>query len=54
MKTLFLSRELWNHGEHGYEDLDDEARLRENRKKDSKALYFVQQAINDTVFSKIA
>ncbi|KAA0066379.1 UBN2 domain-containing protein [Cucumis melo var. makuwa] len=36
------------------EDPDDEGKLRENRKKDSKALMIIQQAVHDSVFSRIA
>ena len=39
--------------ENRYADPDEEARLKENR-KDSKALFFVQQAVHKTVFSRIA
>ena len=41
MKTLFKSQDLWDLIENEYADLDDEIRLRENRKKDSKALFFI-------------
>ncbi|KAK2994884.1 hypothetical protein RJ640_002760 [Escallonia rubra] len=54
MKTLFKSQELSDLVENGYADQDDEARLRENRKKDSNALFFIQQAVHDTIFSRIA
>ena len=42
MKTLFKSQDLWDLIENGYADPDDEIRLRENRKKDSKTLFFIQ------------
>ena len=54
MKTLFRSQELWDLVENGYADPDDETRLRENKKKDSKALFFIQQAVHESIFSKIA
>ena len=42
MKTLFKSQDLWDLVENGYsEPDDDEARLKENKKKDSKALFFI-------------
>ena len=54
MKTLFRSQDLWDLVESGYDDEDaDESRLRENRKKDSKALFILQQAVHDTIFSRI-
>ncbi|URD85001.1 Retrotransposon protein [Musa troglodytarum] len=54
MKTLFKSQDLWDLIENGYADPDEETRLRENRKKDSKALFFIQQAVHETIFSRIA
>ncbi|XP_074585493.1 uncharacterized protein LOC141841246 [Curcuma longa] len=45
MKTLFRSQDLWDLVEKGFDDEDaDESRLKENRKKDSKALFILQQA----------
>ncbi|XP_073121219.1 uncharacterized protein [Henckelia pumila] len=52
--TLFRSQELWELVEYGYADPDEDAKLKENRKKDSKALFFVQQDVHESVFSKIA
>ncbi|KAG6529060.1 hypothetical protein ZIOFF_011254 [Zingiber officinale] len=41
--------------EKGFNDKDvDEGRLKENRKKDSKALFILQQAMHETIFSRIA
>ncbi|KAA0060403.1 Retrovirus-related Pol polyprotein from transposon TNT 1-94 [Cucumis melo var. makuwa] len=54
MKTLLRSQDLWDLVEQGYADPDDEGKLRENRKKDSKALVIIQQAVHDSVFSRIA
>jgi len=54
MKTLFKSQDLWDLIETGYADPDEEQRLKENRKKDAKALFFLQQAVHETVFSRIA
>ena len=54
MKTLFKSQELWDLVENGFVDPDEENRLRENRKRDSKALFFIQQAVHEIVFSRIA
>jgi hypothetical protein len=65
MKTLFLSQELWDLVENGYtEPVDAQAivgltqvqrdQLRENRKKkDSKALFFIQQAVHDSIFPRL-
>ena len=54
MKTLFKSQELWDLVETGYDDPDEEGRLKENKKKDNKALFFIQQAVHESIFSKIA
>ncbi|KAL4273024.1 hypothetical protein GQ457_13G009660 [Hibiscus cannabinus] len=54
MKTLFKSQDLWDLVENGYTEPDEEARLKENKKKDSKALFFIQQAVHETVFLKTA
>ncbi|XP_062073646.1 uncharacterized protein LOC133777905 [Humulus lupulus] len=55
MKTLFRSQDLWDLVETGFNKNEaDEGHLRENKKKDSKALFFLQQAVDDTIFSRIA
>ncbi|RVW58632.1 hypothetical protein CK203_116858 [Vitis vinifera] len=54
MKTLFKSQDLWDLVENGYPYPDEEARLKENTKKDSKALFFIQQVVHESIFSKIA
>lgn len=55
MKILFKSQELWELVDQGYSDADiDVVRLRKNKKKDSKALFIIQQAMHDTIFSRIA
>lgn len=52
MKTLFRSQELWEVVESGFaEDERDEAKLRENRKRDAKALFFIQQGMDETDFT---
>ncbi|KAH0633582.1 hypothetical protein KY284_036368 [Solanum tuberosum] len=53
MKTLFKSQELWDLVEKGYAEEDEAQRLRENKKKDSKALFYIQQAMHDSIFSRI-
>ncbi|KAK2977519.1 hypothetical protein RJ640_029403 [Escallonia rubra] len=54
MRTLLKSQDLWDLVEQGYPDPDEESRLKENKKKDSKALVIIQQAVHDSVFSRIA
>lgn len=53
MRTLFKSQELWELVEEGFNDTDDEARLKENKKKDSKALFIIQQAVHEDIFPRI-
>lgn len=58
MKTMFRSQELWDLGEKGFEDKQDgkevDPTLRGNRKKDAKALFFIQHALDDSIFARIA
>ena len=69
MKTLFKLQELWSSVESGFEDdgiesvesrFEDDGieepdqALREKRKKDAKALFIIQQALDDEVFPRIA
>lgn len=51
MKTLFKSQDLWEFVEAGYTETSaDEARQKDNQKKDAKALFFIQQEIDETIF----
>ena len=52
MKTLFLSQELWDLVEQGYKGFGENSKLglRECRKKDAKALYFIQQGVSHSIF----
>lgn len=57
MKTLFKSQELWDLVENGFEDTqptEPSQQLRESRKKDSKALFMIQQALDDDIFPRIS
>ncbi|XP_070664442.1 uncharacterized protein [Malus domestica] len=62
MKVLLKALELWNIVETGYEETDNEAALtqaqmntlRENRKKDSKALFHIYQTIEMQVYERVA
>ena len=57
MATLFRSQELWNLVEEGFDDdqsVEPDQQLRERRKKDSKALFMIQQALDDAIFPRIA
>lgn len=55
MKTLFKSQDLWELVEKGIaEGIEDEAKQKENQKRDSKALFVIQQAVDESIFSRIA
>ncbi|KAG8650692.1 hypothetical protein MANES_07G062460v8 [Manihot esculenta] len=55
MKTLFKFQDVWELVEKGVVDpATDEVRLKEIKKKDNKALFSIQQAIHETMFSQIA
>ena len=58
MKTLLRLQGLWVLVENGFKEISepheaDEERLKEIRKKDAKALFIIQQAIYETLFSHI-
>ncbi|XP_028089236.1 uncharacterized protein LOC114289666 [Camellia sinensis] len=61
MKTLFQSQGLWNLIQNGYDEPDStttltsaqEQQLEETRKKEAKALFFIQQALSDELFPRI-
>ena len=65
MKALFTSQELWELVEDGFEEPANEAEfflltqaerelLKNNKKKDAKALFFLYQAVHESVFPRIA
>lgn len=54
MKTVFRSQELWELVEKGIGEGEDEARQRENKKKDAKALCLIQQAVDGPILDRIA
>lgn len=53
MKTLFRSQDLWDFVETRYPDPDEKPRLKENKKNDSKALFFIEQVVYKSIFLKI-
>ncbi|XP_074314353.1 uncharacterized protein LOC141649567 [Silene latifolia] len=54
MRTLFKSQELWDLVEDGFDDSDvEQQRLKENRKKDAKALLFLQSSVHENIFSEL-
>ncbi|GMP66280.1 hypothetical protein CsSME_00026696 [Camellia sinensis var. sinensis] len=61
MRTIFVYTELWDLVENGFEEPEDEEaltnpqknQLKEQRKKDLKALSFIQQGVSEAIFSRI-
>lgn len=47
MKMVFRSQDLWDLVEKGL--VEDEAKDRENLKKDAKALSIIQQAVDEPI-----
>ena len=54
MKTILKSQNLWDLVESWFADPDEGDRLWNNKQKDAKALVFIQQAVYDSIFSRIA
>ncbi|KAG6402581.1 hypothetical protein SASPL_134778 [Salvia splendens] len=59
MKTMFKSQELWDLVKNGYTEPNPapvvpDQQLRETRKKDAKALFFIQSALDDDIFPRIS
>ena len=65
MRALFASQDLWEFVEDGFDEIADEQAfnaltqakkdiLKRNRKKESKALFLLYQAVNESVFPRIA
>ncbi|XP_021758678.1 uncharacterized protein LOC110723641 [Chenopodium quinoa] len=61
MKTMLRSYGLWSYADKGYNEPEDESslsdaqrkRLEEERMKDAKALYLIQNAVKYTIFPRI-
>ncbi|KAL4317891.1 hypothetical protein GQ457_18G020820 [Hibiscus cannabinus] len=53
MQTLFKPQDLWELVEECIAETDDVAKIKENKKKDAKALYLLQQAIHEDIFPTI-
>lgn len=54
MKTVFKSQELWDLVEKGVSESKDEVQERENKKRDSKALCLIQQAVDGPNLDRIS
>lgn len=58
MQMMFKSQELWDIVEGRYVEslepsVEPNRKLRENRKKHAKALFFIQSAVVDDIFPRI-
>lgn len=53
MKMMFRLKDLWSLLEKGFSEKGDENRLKESLKKDAKALYLIQQALDERVLIRI-
>ncbi|KAL0558905.1 hypothetical protein IC582_003491 [Cucumis melo] len=62
MKVLYDSQELWDIVERGYTEVENQSELtnqqlvelRENCKKDKKALFFIYQVVDEFIFERIS
>ena len=63
MKTLFISQDLWDIVEDGYEEQEiskagketqeKQQTYKENKKKDAKALFLIQQGVSKNLFPRL-
>lgn len=51
---VFKSQDLWDMVEHGYADPDEEARLKENKRMDTNASFFIQKPVHENSVLRIA
>ncbi|VVB12387.1 unnamed protein product [Arabis nemorensis] len=57
MKTMFRSQECWDLVENGFVDAnlaEPDQRLKDNHKKDAKALFLIQTALDEDILSRIS
>ncbi|XP_039144812.1 uncharacterized protein LOC120282128 [Dioscorea cayenensis subsp. rotundata] len=54
MKTLFRSQGLWKVVENGVITTGTEAQKEDSQKEDAKAMYLIQQAVDDHIFDRIS
>ncbi|XP_026417180.1 uncharacterized protein LOC113312660 [Papaver somniferum] len=61
MKTLFMSQDVWEIVQNGYDEVEDTSTLeqpqkyllKESRKKNTKAFMYIQQGVGDTILPKV-
>ncbi|GKC38697.1 hypothetical protein Tco_1051081 [Tanacetum coccineum] len=52
---VFRSQDLWDLVDKGCADsTSEETTNKANQKRDAKALFFIQQSVDETIFSRIA
>ena len=51
MKALFRGQDVWEIVQHGYAEPAD---MREQRKKDGKALFYIHQAMHESILPRAA
>lgn len=54
MKTLFRSQGIWKVIEKGVLTSGEASQIEESQKDDARALYLIQQAVDDSIFDRIA
>lgn len=54
MKTIFRSKDLWNLIEKRFSEEGDRTRINESLKKDSKALFLIQQSLDQRILIRIS
>ncbi|KAD4385873.1 hypothetical protein E3N88_26042 [Mikania micrantha] len=53
VKTVLRSQDLWDPVSKGFSEEGNDAEVRENQKKDARALALIQQSVHDSIFSRI-
>ncbi|XP_026459769.1 uncharacterized protein LOC113360476 [Papaver somniferum] len=61
MKTLFMSQEVWEIVQDGYDEIEDTSTLdqtqkdllKESRRKNAKAYMYIQQGVGDTILPRV-
>ncbi|XP_039115501.1 uncharacterized protein LOC120250763 [Dioscorea cayenensis subsp. rotundata] len=54
MKTMFRSKDLWKLVEKGFSEEGDATRINESLKKDAKAMYLIQRALDPKILVRIS
>ncbi|XP_039123490.1 uncharacterized protein LOC120260116 [Dioscorea cayenensis subsp. rotundata] len=54
MKTMFRSKDLWKLVEKGFSEEGDATRINDSLKKDAKAMYLIQRALDSRILVRIS